>query len=115
MPVSIPLAIMKSKAFLGIPDNKQDTEIQGYIDSVIYNAIDYLDNEDITNAATLPTVLTFYLMKQINYEYRRKADPGLSSTSFPDGSVSKKEVDEWLPAVKKALDRQIRFYVGEGS
>lgn len=114
MPVVITLAAMKGKGFLSISDTKQDYEIQQYIYAVIESAIDYLDNEDITNAATLPTALNFPLMKQINFEYRRKADPGLSSVSYPDGSVAKFVVDEWLPSVKKVLDRHTTFYVGEG-
>ena len=112
MSVNILLAIMKSKAFLSINDTKQDTEIQGYIDSIIIAAIDYLDDEDITTAATLPSALEFPLMKQINFEYRRKTDPGLSSVSFPDGSVSKFEVNEWLPSVKNILDRHRHIELG---
>jgi len=115
MPVVITLALMKSKAFLNISDNNQDTEIQVYIDGIIESAVDELDNEDITNAATLPSVLQLWLCKQINFEYRRKADPGLSSIAFPDGSVSKFTVEQWLPSVKRVLDRQKTFYVGEGS
>ena len=112
MAVSIPLEVIKGKAFLSITDNKQDTEIQGYIDSVIISAIDYLDDEDITKASEIPSALEFPLMKQINYEYRRKADPGLSSVSYPDGSVSKFSVSTWLSSVKRILDRHKHIEIG---
>jgi len=112
MPVTITLTLMKSKGYLNIPDTKQDADIQVYINGVIASAIDMLDDDDIISAATLPSVLQFHLCKQINFDYRRKADPGLASTSFPDGSVNKFEVDEWLPSVKKVLDRHRHFTLG---
>ena len=112
MPVTITLALMKSKGYLNIPDNKQDDDIQIYIDSIIESAIDELDDEDITNASEIPSVLQFYLCRQINHDYRRKRDPGLSSVSYPDGSVSKFSVSTWLSSVKRILDRHKHIEIG---
>lgn len=56
-----------------------------------------------------PTALRMKLLKQISYEFRRRKDPGLSALSFPDGSVQKFSVGEWLPDVEAELKRHRRI------
>jgi len=56
----------------------------------------------------LPADLRGKLIKQVCYEFRRRRDPGLSAVSYPDGSVQKYSVDEWLPDVLRVLGRRGR-------
>jgi len=51
------------------------------------------------------------LTKQVIHDFRRRKDTGLSSLSYPDGSVSKVTVDEWLPDVQKILNKKKRYHL----
>ncbi len=44
-----------------------------------------------------PMALRSSLIKQIIHEFRRRKDSGLTSVQYPDGSVNKFIVDDWLP------------------
>ncbi|MBM4272807.1 MAG: hypothetical protein FJ139_11730 [Deltaproteobacteria bacterium] len=57
----------------------------------------------------LPKGLQGKLLKQITYEFRRRNDPGLTAVSFPDGSVQKWTLEEWLPDVQDEFDRWRRM------
>lgn len=57
----------------------------------------------------IPVALRSKLLKQITYEFRRRRDPGLSAVSFPDGTVNKFAIGEWLPDVEKTLERLRRI------
>lgn len=56
-----------------------------------------------------PKSLRRKLLKQVSYEFRRRNDPGLSAVSYPDGSVQKFALDEWLPDVEAELLRRRRI------
>ena len=56
-----------------------------------------------------PTALRRKLLKQVAYEFRRRSDPGLSAVSYPDGSVQKFAIGEWLPDVEAELLRRRRI------
>jgi len=56
-----------------------------------------------------PSDLRYKVIKQASYEFRRRKDPGLSGVRYPDGSVSKYEVSEWLPDVEETLNRYRRI------
>jgi hypothetical protein len=56
-----------------------------------------------------PSDLRFKVIKQASYEFRRRKDPGLSGVRYPDGSVSKYEISEWLPDVEEVLNRYRRI------
>jgi hypothetical protein len=59
--------------------------------------------------ASLPAGFRAKIAKQAAYEFRRRKDPGLTATTYPDGSVQKWSLDEWLPDVKAELDRHRRI------
>jgi hypothetical protein len=56
-----------------------------------------------------PSSLRRKLLKQVAYEFRRRSDPGLSAVSYPDGSVQKFALGEWLPDVEAELLRRRRI------
>jgi hypothetical protein len=59
----------------------------------------------------LPKSLKRKLIKQASYEFRRRQDAGLSSVQFPDGSVQKFAMGEWLPDVEQELNRRRRIFL----
>ena len=59
--------------------------------------------------ADYPKSLRRKLLKQVSYEFRRRNDPGLSAVSYPDGSVQKFALNEWLPDVEAELLRRRRI------
>lgn len=59
--------------------------------------------------ADYPKSLLRKLLKQVSYEFRRRNDPGLSAVSYPDGSVQKFALNEWLPDVEAELLRRRRI------
>lgn len=110
MSVSITVANLKLNYLQKLTDvTTYDTVLQSMIDDVISVAVDYLDDDDYTSAATLPSALTRPLMKQCAYEFNRRQDLGLVSVTAPDGTLSKMEIEEWLSDVKMALDRH-KYY-----
>ena len=104
--MAITLARVKSKLYTNIDTADYDTELQELITSVSSAAIEYLDNPDITTAADFTPGIERKLCVQISYEFRRRHDAGLSSVSYPDGSVQKYDIGEWLPDVKNVLMRK---------
>jgi hypothetical protein len=58
-----------------------------------------------------PASLRRKLLKQVSYEFRRRNDPGLSVVSYPDGSVQKFAIGEWLPDVEAELLRRRRIFL----
>jgi hypothetical protein len=109
-PVWTTKEIVKSGQYGAKPITSSD--LDGVIDQMIVDItaqmIDYLDNDDI-DAADPGSVLKRACAKQTAYELQRRPDIGLSSVTFPNGNVNKFSVDEWLPDVKKILERN-RYY-----
>lgn len=58
-----------------------------------------------TNLDALPKDLEAAICHQVAYAFNRRKDLGLESIAFPDGSIQKKNIDQWLPDVKKVLNR----------
>jgi hypothetical protein len=52
----------------------------------------------------LPEDLKLALLEQISYVWRRRNDPGLSSVTYPDGSVNKFQLKKFLSQVQVTLD-----------
>lgn len=109
MSVSITVAKIKTYLDRDFANTKYDTTIQNFINGVVLSAIDELDNTSFTSQSNLPAKLEKPLCIQIAYEFRRRKDPGLSSVTTGDGTVSKFSVDEWLPQVKKNLERSMSY------
>lgn len=57
----------------------------------------------------IPKALRNKLLKQVSYEFRRRSDPGLSAVAYPDGTVQKFAIGEWLPDVEAELNRRRRI------
>lgn len=112
MSVSISVADLKANYIQKLNTvSTYDTVLQSIIDEMLVLAVDYLDDEDVTNATTMPAALQRPLMKQCAYEFNRRQDLGLVSVTAPDGTLSKMEVAEWLSDVKVALDRHRRYHL----
>lgn len=58
-----------------------------------------------------PKNVRMKLLKQAAYEFRRRRDMGLSAVSYPEGTVNKFSVDEWLDDVRRVLVRHKRFMI----
>ncbi|MBI4764667.1 MAG: hypothetical protein HY787_08685 [Deltaproteobacteria bacterium] len=56
----------------------------------------------------IPEDLQQAVCTQVAYEYRRRNDPGLQAVAFPDGSIQKMDVGEFLGAVRNTLLRYRR-------
>lgn len=107
MAIKMTIAVLKSEPYLNITDDTRDNVLQSLIDDVVREAIDYLDSDVIIDKDTIPVALERKLYKQCCYEWRRKNDLGLSAQIFPDGSVNKLTLSEWLSDVKDALNRHV--------
>lgn len=105
----ITLARIKSKLYTDIDNNAYDTELQELIPAINSAAIEYMENPDITTPLDFTSTIERKLCIQIAYEFRRRHDAGLSSVTYPDGSVNKYDIGEWLPDVKKVLFRYRRI------
>jgi len=103
------LNTLKSETFLNKTDTSDDEELSFMLQSIVEQAVDYCD---VTTLDYDNATLTRAIAKQCAFEWRRKKDLGLSSIVYPDGTVSKFEVGEWLKEVRSVLDRQLTFTFG---
>jgi hypothetical protein len=107
------VVIVKSKEYLNIATatTDYDADLTRLIEEVTARMIDYLDNDDISASAG-NDILKCACAKQVTYEWLRKKESlGVTSTTFPDGSVSKMTIDEWLPEVKQILQREMEYAI----
>ena len=103
---------LKNQQYLNITGTSYDTELQTLLEAITDRAVLYIDDEDLDETAYSPSLsLIRAILLQATYEWRRKNDIGLSSQTFPDGSVNKYDVSEWLSEVKKILDRIKRYNI----
>jgi len=103
--MAITLSRLKSKLYLDIDNDTYDNDILELINSMTVQAISYMNNDEIKSKDDFTEEIERKLCIQINYEFRRRHDPGLSSVTFPNGNVNKYDTHEWLPDVKKVLLR----------
>ena len=110
------LAKVKSSQYCNLvgnnADNSFDDELTTLIADVSSRAEKYLDRAsayvDITE---IPAAVNDAVAKQVTYEYRRRKDLGLQSTSFPDGSINKYDQGDWLKGVEQTLQRYKRYVI----
>jgi hypothetical protein len=100
------LTNLKGKAFLNLDTKDADTALQSIMDDVLAQAVGYMENEGITTSTvdTYPDVCRA-LLKQCAFEWKRRNELGLASVTFPDGSINRYDIGEWLPEVEKIVDR----------
>ena len=113
MAISLTVTYVKNHFLTDMTTTDFDTMLGELITDVVARAIEYINDATILTQATMPAELLRPLAKQVSYEFRRKKDPGLQSTSFPDGSVNKFSDDEWLPDVLGAIQRHMHFDFGD--
>lgn len=103
---SFKLDVLKSALYLDIVTDNYNDDLLMLKNAIVMNAIDYLDSDDITTEADIPQKLEHSLYQQITYDWKQRRDNlGLQSVTLVDGSINKINTAEWLPNVKKALDR----------
>jgi hypothetical protein len=113
MSVTINVALIKQTLLPELVDTTDDDAvIQEILDNVTNQVVSYLDDSSITGRATIPSDCEWPMMKQIAYEYRRRKDPGLSSVTFPDGTVNKYGDGEFLDGFVEVLDRARKIHIG---
>jgi hypothetical protein len=62
-------------------------------------------------SSTFPRGLKRALIMQLSYNFRRRKDIGLTSMSYPNGSVGKFSSDRWLAEVMDVLNNYRRTYI----
>lgn len=110
MAITLTIAFVKEQFLTDMTRVDHDTLLENLITDVVARAVAYLASDDITGQSNMPTELLRPLAKQVSFEYRRRTDPGLQSVTFPDGSVSRFNDEEWLTDVKATLDRNANFH-----
>lgn len=105
MAIVLNISVLKSELYLDITHTTNDTILQYLLDSIVLEAIEYIDDENMITPEDLPESLERKLYMQAAYEWKRRSELGLTGQSFPDGSVSKYDIKEWLPSVRESLDR----------
>jgi len=106
------LTTLKTKQYCDQSSTDFDTVLTLLGQQITEQMIDFLDNEDEVDADNPPLSLKRACLMQVTYEFRRRKDLGLSSTTYTDGTVNKFQIDEFLPAVEKILQRHKFFSFG---
>jgi hypothetical protein len=113
--MSVTISVDKIKSAF-IPELKgtsdDDSIIEDLIEQITNQVVDYLDDSTVTGRATIPSACEWPMMKQISFEYRRRKDPGLSSVTFPDGTIQKYNDGELLRDFREVLNRHRKIHVG---
>lgn len=107
------LSKVKSAQYTNLPsDSSFDVELETLIEDISQRAEAHLDHAvpyaDITE---VPKSINDAIAKQVAYEFRRRKDTGLSSVSFPDGSVNKFDTGEWIKGVEQTLNGARRIKI----
>ena len=113
MSISLTTTYVRAQFLTDMTGTDFDAMLGDLITDVVARAVEYLGDDAITGQSTMPAELLRPLAKQVSYEFRRRKDAGLTSISFPDGSVNKFSDDEWLKDVSIVLDRHTYIYLGD--
>ena len=59
------------------------------------------------NPGVIPEDLEMAIRTQVAYVVKRRQDIGLTSVSLPDGTIQKRDINEFLPSVEAILNRYV--------
>lgn len=111
--MSITIDVLKGSLYCDVQDTSFDNELQDVLDGVVNGMILELDNDSFTTASDFDGYadLERAIYKQATYEWKRRRDLGLSSTTFPDGTINKYNDDLFLNEVQEILNRYRSYTV----
>lgn len=94
------------KQYLDLTTEEFDAILEQKIEDISLLVRNYTNNTgfDTMLIGDVPVDLQNAIAKQVAYEWQRHKDLGLSSVTFPDGTISKLETDLFLSEVKQVLD-----------
>ena len=99
-----------------VPDNARGILIKNlgegnWCPGTLNIKVTYVAGYVITGTPTIPGDLKLACLEQVAYEYKKFSQQGwgVTSVSYPDGTISKVGEAEFLPMVKATLDRYRRY------
>ena len=98
------IAILKGKTYLDLTVTDFDAALTTLIEEMQDQFISYCDGADI-DWEDPPAEIERACAMQCTYEWKRRGDLGLTSRTFPDGTINKVEAGEFIQPVRAILNR----------
>jgi hypothetical protein len=103
--------LMFGEEFRGVSIVNWEKGIEPSSKKELYAGIVKVKYDGGYDADSLPSDLKMAILTQAGYRFRRRKDPGLSSVTYPDGSVNKYMTKQWLSEVEAVLDKYRRIFL----